>query len=42
MYQLNNPGIFCGKPIGSEEFINQVVQTLGIIADRRSKERPQS
>jgi len=26
--------------IGSEEFFNQMVEVLGIIIDRRSKERP--
>jgi hypothetical protein len=29
---------FSGKPIGSEEFLNQMVEALGIIVDRRPKE----
>ena len=33
-------GNFSGKPIGSEEFLNQMVETLDIIVDRRSKGRP--
>ena len=39
MYQVNNPVTFCGKPIGSEEFLNQIVEALGIIVDRRPKGR---
>ena len=31
MYQLNNSVTFSGKPIGSEEFLNQMVEALGII-----------
>lgn len=32
--------IFSGKPVGSEEFLNWMVEALGItIIDRRSKER---
>ena len=31
---------FKGKPIGSEEFLNQIVEALGIIVDRRPKGRP--
>ncbi|MBA7564344.1 hypothetical protein ES708_06007 [subsurface metagenome] len=38
-YQLNNSVTFGGKPIGSEEFLNQMVEVLGIIIDRRSKGR---
>jgi len=38
--QVNNSVIFCGKPIGSEEFLNQMVETLGIIIDIRPKGRP--
>jgi len=38
--QVNNSVIFSGKPIGSEEFLNQIVEALGIIIDRRSKRRP--
>ena len=40
MYQPNNSVIFSGKPIGSEEFLNQIVEALGIIIDRRPKRRP--
>jgi len=35
-----NSVIFSGKPIGSEEFLNQVVEALCIIVDRRPKGRP--
>jgi hypothetical protein len=38
--QLNNPVAFPGKPIGSEEFLNRIVETLGITIDRRPKGRP--
>lgn len=40
MYQVYNSVIFSGKLIGSEEFLNQMVEALGIIIDRRSKGRP--
>ena len=40
MYQLNNPETFSGQPIGFEEFLNQMVDALGITVDRRSKGRP--
>ena len=40
MYQFNNSVTFSGKPIGSEEFLNQMVEALGIIVDRRPKGRP--
>ncbi|MCK4376606.1 MAG: hypothetical protein KAV97_00085 [Actinomycetia bacterium] len=40
MYQVNNSVIFSGKPIGSEEFFNQMVETLGIIIDKPPKGRP--
>ncbi len=30
---------FTVKPIGSEEFLNQMVEALGIIIDRRPKGR---
>jgi len=40
VYQLNNLVIFSGKPIGPEEFLNQMVETLGITIDRRPKGRP--
>jgi len=32
--------MFSGKPIGSEEFLIQMVETLGITVDRRPKGRP--
>jgi len=38
--QVNNLVTFSGKPIGSEEFRNRRVETLGITVDRRSKGRP--
>jgi hypothetical protein len=37
--QVNNLITFSGKPIGSEEFLNQMVDALGIIIDRRTKGR---
>lgn len=37
MCQVNNSVTFNGKPIGSEEFLNQMVAALGIIIDRRPK-----
>ena len=40
MHLVNNSVAFSGKPIGSEEFLNQMVETLGIIMDRRPKGRP--
>jgi len=40
MYQLNNSVTFSGKPTGYEEFLNQMVETLGVIIDRRPKGRP--
>ncbi|MCG2790895.1 MAG: hypothetical protein L6305_03985 [Actinomycetia bacterium] len=40
MYQVNNSVTFSGKPIGSEEFPNRMVEALDIIIDRRPKERP--
>ena len=40
MYQVNNLVIFSGKPIGSEEFLNQMVEALGITKDRHPKGRP--
>jgi len=39
MSQVNNPVAFSGKPIGSEEFLNQMVEALGITTDRRPNER---
>jgi len=38
--QVNNSVIFSGKSIGSEELLNQIVETLGIFIDRRPKGRP--
>jgi len=40
VYQVNNSVTFNGKPIVSEEFLNQIVEALGIIIDKRPKERP--
>ncbi len=40
MYQLNNSVTFSKKPMGPEEFLNQIVEALGITIDRRSKGRP--
>jgi len=40
MYQVNNSVTFSGKPMGSEEFLNRMVETLGIAIDRRPKGRP--
>jgi len=38
MYQVNNSVTFSGKPIGPEEFLIQMVETLGItIIDRHPK-----
>jgi len=37
--QVNNSVTFCGKPIGPEEFLNQIVETLGVIIDRCPKGR---
>jgi len=31
---------FSGKSIGSEEFLNQMVEALGIAIDRHTKGRP--
>ncbi len=40
MCQVNNSVTFIGKPIGFEEFLNQMVEALGIIIDRRPKGSP--
>jgi len=40
MYQLNNSITFSGELVGHEEFLIQMVEALGIIIDRRLKERP--
>jgi len=37
--QVNNSVTLSGKPIGSEEFLSQMVEALGIIIDRRPKGR---
>jgi hypothetical protein len=42
VYQVNNSVIFSGKHIGSEEFLNQMVEALGIILDGRPKEKKTS
>jgi hypothetical protein len=38
--QVNNSLAFSRKPIESEEFLNRMVEALGIIIDRRPKGRP--
>jgi len=38
--QVNNSVTFGGKPTGSEEFLNQMIEALGIIIDKRPKGRP--
>ena len=40
MFMLNNSVTFSGRPIGTEEFLNRMVETLGITVDRRPKGRP--
>ena len=40
MYQVNSSVTFSGKPMESEEFLNRMVETLGIIIYRRPKGRP--
>ena len=40
MCQVNNPAIFSEKPIGSEEFLSRMIETLGITIDRRPKGKP--
>ena len=40
MYHIINSVTFSGKPVGSEGFLNQMVEALGIIIDRRPKGRP--
>ncbi len=37
--QVNNSVTFSGKPIGSEEFFNQMIETLGIIIGKLPKGR---
>jgi len=38
--QVNNSVTFSGQPIGSEEFLNQMIEALGIIINKRPKGRP--
>ncbi len=40
MEEVNNSAIFSGKLIESEEFLNQMVEDLDIIIDRRPKGSP--
>jgi len=40
MYQVNNSATFSEKPIESEEFLIQMVETLGITVDIHPKGRP--
>lgn len=40
MCQVNNSIIFSGKPIGRGEFLNRMVEALGIIIDRHPKRKP--
>ena len=40
MCQVNNSETFSEKPIESEEFFSQIVETLGITVNRRPKGRP--
>ena len=37
---LNNSLTFSGKPIGSEEFLNRMIEILDIDIDRCPKGRP--
>ena len=39
MHLVNNSVAFSGKPIGLEEFLNQMIDALDIIIDRRLKGR---
>jgi len=40
VYRVNNSVIFSGKSMGSKEFLNRIVEVLGIIIDRRPEGRP--
>jgi len=40
MCQVNNSVTFNEKPIGSEEFLNRMVEALGITIDRHPKGKP--
>jgi len=37
--RVNNSVIFSGKLMGSEEFLNRMVEALGITVDKRPKGR---
>ena len=39
MYQVNNSIIFSGKPMGSEEFLNRMLEVLCITIDKHPKGR---
>jgi len=39
VYQVNNLITFSGKPMGSAEFLNPIVEVLGITIDRCPKGR---
>ncbi len=39
MCQVNNSVTFSRKPIGSEDFLNRMIETLGITIDKRPKGR---
>jgi len=40
VYQVNNSVTFSEKPTGYEEFLNRMIEALGIAVDRRPKGRP--
>jgi hypothetical protein len=40
LYQVNNSVAFNGKPAVSDEFLNQMVEALGITIDRHPKRKP--
>ncbi len=40
MCQVNNSITFSAKPMGCAEFLNRMIEALGITVDRRSKGRP--
>ena len=40
MCQVNNSVTFGGQPMKPEEFLNRMVEILGIAIDRRRKEKP--
>ena len=40
MFQVNNSVTFSVKPIGYVEFLNRMIETLGITIDRRPEGRP--